>query len=82
MESIPSPTQTGVPITVWINGNPDLPRFPPILLGPGNSTPGEPILLRPPISLTVPKVVPEFSTRLPIAYAFRPQLRTDLPWVD
>lgn len=72
----------GVPITVWINKNSDLPELFPILLGPGNSTPGGHILLRPPISLTVPKVVPEFSTRLSIAYAFRPQLRTDLPWAD
>ena len=35
----------------------------------------------PPSLNTIP-VVPEFSTRLPIAYAKWPRLRTDLPWAD
>ena len=33
-------------------------------------------------SLSTIQVVPEFSTRLPIAYAIMPRLRTDLPWAD
>jgi len=49
-----SPSQLG------INEGTDLPIPSPLLLGPGISAPGGPILLRHPLGLAAPWVVPEF----------------------